>query len=243
MVSSNKRIILSGVKRNFIIAPLFFACSSYPPGDAALEALKSSGSTTITTHKKWISFVPVEPTSDIGFVFYPGGKVEAEAYAPILRALADEGVPTYLLYLPRDIAILNGDAAEKVMDEIPMNGWVVSGHSLGGVTAAKMAYLDERIVGLSLWASYAVGKVELSDSSIIAQSISASEDTILSQERYEAGTDKLPNDTEWITIEGGNHAQFGDYGVQDGDGEATISPETQWGYTTDAVLSLFDRFN
>ena len=48
----------------------------------------------------------------------------------------------------------------------------------------------------------------------------------------------LPADTEWITIEGGNHAQFGDYGVQDGDGEATISAEMQWGYTTDAVVFI-----
>ena len=219
------------------------ACSSYPAGEIALAALKSSDSTVVTTHDKWVSFLPVDPTTDIGFVFYPGGKVESEAYAPILRNLADVGIPTYLLYVPRDIATFNSDAAEKVMDEIEMEGWVVSGHSLGGVTAAKMAYLDERVVGLSLWASYAVGKVDLVDSPIVTQSIAASEDTVLSQERYEAGAEKLPADTEWITIEGGNHAQFGDYGVQDGDGEATISPETQWGYTTDAVIDLFQRLD
>ena len=84
---------------------------------------------------------------------------------------------------------------------------------------------------------------DLSDSSIVVQSIAASEDTVLSQERYEAGAEKLPADTEWITIEGGNNAQFGDYGVQDGDGEASISPEAQWGYTTDSVLSLYDRLD
>ena len=231
------------MKQNLSLIPLLIACSSYPPGEAALAALESSDITTVTTQDKWISFVPVEAASDIGFVFYPGGKVESEAYAPILRALADSGIPTYLLYVPRDIATFNGDAAEKVMDEISMSGWVVSGHSLGGVTAAKMAYTDDRVVGLSLWASYAVGKVDLSDSSIVVQSIAASEDTVLSQERYEAGAERLPADTEWIIIEGGNHAQFGDYGVQDGDGEASISPEAQWGYTTDSVLSLYDRLD
>ena len=219
------------------------ACSSYPAGDSALAALESSDSTVVTTHDKWISFLPIDPTTNIGFVFYPGGKVESEAYAPILRNLADEGIPTYLLYVPRNIATLDSDAAEKVMDKIQMDGWVVSGHSLGGVTAAKMAYLDDRVVGLSLWASYAVGKVDLVSSPIATQSIAASEDTVLSQERYEAGAEKLPADTEWITIEGGNHAQFGDYGFQDGDGEATISAETQWGYTTDAVLKLFQQLD
>jgi hypothetical protein len=29
-------------------------------------------------------------------------------------------------------------------------------------------------------------------------------------------------------MEGGNHAQFGDYGLQPGDGTASISPEAQW---------------
>ena len=231
------------MKQNLLIVPLLVACSSHPPGEAALTALESSTTTTVTTQDKWISFVPVEPTSNIGFVFYPGGKVESEAYAPILRAIADSGIPAYLLYVPREIATLDGDAAEKVMDEVSMSGWVVSGHSLGGVTAAKMAYTDERVVGLSLWASYAIGKVDLSDSTIVAQSITASEDMVLSQERYEAGMEKLPTDTEWITIEGGNHAQFGDYGAQDGDGEATISAETQWGDTTDSVLSLYDQLD
>ena len=231
------------MKQLFIIAPLLVSCSSYPPGDAALEALKSGDRTTVTTLDKWISFTPVEPTSNIGFVFYPGGKVESEAYAPILRAIADEGIPTYLLYVPRDLAILNSDAAEKVMDEVAMDGWVVAGHSLGGVTAAKMALEDERIFGLSLWASYPAGSVDLSEASIVTQSIAGSADTVLNWENYEDRAEQLPADTEWISIEGGNHAQFGDYGVQDGDGEATISPETQWGYTTDAVLSLFDNIN
>ena len=36
---------------------------------------------------------------------------------------------------------------------------------------------------------------------------------------------------------------LGDYGIQEGDGESTISPEMQWGYTTDAVIHLFERLD
>ena len=46
------------------------------------------------------------------------------------------GIPTYLLYVPRDIATFDGDAAEKVITK-SLDGWVVSGHS--GEKAAKMA--------------------------------------------------------------------------------------------------------
>lgn len=220
-----------------------FGCGSYPAGEIALAALESSDETTVSMEKKWISFEPTESVSDIGFVFYPGGKVKAEAYAPIIRNLADAGISSYILYLPQDLAILNGDAAEKVMDNIAMDGWVVSGHSLGGVTAAKMASEDERIVGLSLWASYPGGSVDLSDSDLPTQSFAGSEDTVLNWENWDASIKQLPDNTDWITVEGGNHAQFGDYGPQEGDGDATISAEVQWNITTEKILELFENLD
>ena len=231
------------MEHNLLTVLLLVACGSYPAGDVALASLESSDITTVTIQDKWISFEAVEAPSDIGVVFYPGGKVESEAYAPIIRMIADSGISTYLLYLPRDLAILNSDAAEKVMDEVTMDGWVVAGHSLGGVAAAKMASFDDRIVGVSLWASYPAGTVDISNSSLVAQSIAGSEDTVLNWKNHEASAEQLPASTQWVTIEGGNHAQFGDYGAQDGDGEASISPKAQWRYTTDAVLSLYDRLD
>ena len=35
------------------------------------------------------------------------------------------------------------------------------------------------------------------------------------------------SNTDFVSIDGGNHAQFGDYGPQRGDGEATISLQMQ----------------
>ena len=37
----------------------------------------------------------------------------------------------------------------------------------------------------------------------------------------------LPADTHYVVIQGGNHAQFGDYGAQPGDNAATISRADQ----------------
>ena len=47
----------------------------------------------------------------------------------------------------------------------------------------------------------------------------------------------LPEDTNWVLIEGGNHSQFGYYGSQLGDNSATISQEVQQKLTVEAVLS------
>ncbi|MBO7714508.1 MAG: hypothetical protein J6S85_13110 [Methanobrevibacter sp.] len=43
--------------------------------------------------------------------------------------------------------------------------------------------------------------------------------------------------TEYV-INGGNHAQFGSYGIQSSDGIATISPENQRNQTEKALLDF-----
>jgi hypothetical protein len=46
----------------------------------------------------------------------------------------------------------------------------------------------------------------------------------------------LPPDATIVVIEGGNHAQFGYYGIQTGDGKATISREDQQAQIVSATL-------
>jgi hypothetical protein len=60
-----------------------------------------------------------------------------------------------------------------------------------------------------------------------------------------AGLDKfndskklLPPDTVWVVIEGGNHAQFGNYGFQPGDNVATISAVNQQEIIVNATVTF-----
>jgi len=223
-----------------LIVGIGCGCGSYPAGDYALKSLNSSDQTTVSIERKWISFTPTEPLFTTGIVFYPGGKVEAESYAPILRNLADKGVSTYIVYVPQDLAILNQDAAESIFDTDTRDQWLVAGHSLGGVAAAKMALEYSRVKGLSLWASYPAGSVDLSEQSVSVHSIAGSKDEVIDWENWENSAAQLPDTTEWITIEGGNHAQFGDYGEQDGDGTPEISAEEQLNQTEQAMIALLE---
>ena len=226
-------------RHSFLILMFVIGCGSYPAGDLANQALESDELATVTISDDWIHFEPATPISDFGVIFYPGGKVEAEAYAPILKEISRRGLDTYLLYVPRDLAILNTDAALNVMDtRTETEAWVLAGHSLGGVAAAKMTSEDTRVVGLSLWASYPSGSVDLSDSTIAVQSLVGTEDAVVNWENWETSSEQLPESTDWIQIEGGNHSQFGDYGLQEGDGTATISPEAQWEYTANALQEM-----
>ena len=178
-----------------------------------------------------------------GIIFYPGGKVEAESYAPLLTALAKEGVLTVLVPMPGNLAVLDVDAAEGIPAHYPqITDWYMAGHSLGGSMAAS--YLAEQTEsgvfdGLILLASYATA--DLSESPYEALTIYGDQDGVLDMEKYEKNYENLPAAmTEELIIKGGNHAQFGDYGQQDGDGKATIDTKEQLRQTVEAIVNFID---
>jgi len=62
----------------------------YPPAPAALEALVSDNQVQVqTTSYGWV-FIP-QGEAKGGLAFYPGGLVEPQAYAPVLRQIAAGG--------------------------------------------------------------------------------------------------------------------------------------------------------
>ena len=60
----------------------------------------------------------------------------------------------------------------------------------------------------------------------------------MNREKYEESRDLLPTSVTELTIEGGNHAHFGNYGPQSGDGEATIPASQQQQATAQAIRDM-----
>jgi hypothetical protein len=60
----------------------------------------------------------------------------------------------------------------------------------------------------------------------------------IDQQKLDETSVNLPADTEFYIIEGGNHAQFGDYGFQKGDNIADISLEEQLDLITNKMLDF-----
>ena len=177
-----------------------------------------------------------------GLIFYPGGKVEYTAYAPLMEQLAEKGVLCVLVKMPANLAVLDMGAAEAHLDEFPdIENWYVGGHSLGGSMAASYAaeHADE-LEGLLLLAAYSTA--DLTGSGLDVLSIYGSEDGVLNMEKYNEYRPNLPEETTTeVIIEGGNHAGFGDYGPQDGDGEASLSGEEQREMTVEAVMEILQE--
>lgn len=291
------------------------------------------------------------PGTEAALVFYPGAKVEAAAYAPVMVAIAEGGVDCYLCKMPLNIALMGKETAEKIraaeqtrateqtrakekacaaeqtrateqtranyeaeeseQTDIATKGdthadseatsdaqtdnktysdertsieihpdtkttanaykkWYIGGHSLGGAVAAMAADDAEETAasdaaddteseatsdlgndteakevtdntgeatawdGLILFAAYPTDELTTP-----VLSIYGSEDGVLNREKYDnASADGLwPSDFTEKVIEGGNHAQFGNYGAQKGDGIAQIKASKQQREAANAVIS------
>lgn len=208
----------------------------YHAGERAELFLESSDTVKVTENAGfWFFDGPGEETA---VIFYPGAMVDAESYAPLMFSIAAYGEDCFLVKMPLDIALLDTDAAKDLTDDHDYSSWYLAGHSLGGVCAARYAAsAADEIDGVILMASFPVDT--LADSQRLL-TIRGSEDKVLNAGQYENSRSSFPPDTAEIVIDGGNHAGFGDYGEQKGDGEALITPEEQQTRTASAVVEFIE---
>ena len=206
---------------------LWSATGTYPAGTLAQAALESTSRVTVT-QEKWITFTPVE-LGERGLIFYPGGLVEPTAYAPVLHQIAEEGVLVVILPMPLNLAIFNTGAADAVLDHFShISEWTLAGHSLGGAAAAIFTSNNpDRVDALALWDSFPPGSADLSNTTMPAISIFGTTNGVTNTENFDEKRALMPENTQFIPIEGANHAQFGDYGPQKGDVAASLSLSEQ----------------
>jgi hypothetical protein len=210
----------------------------------ALAALQSDTQVNITT-EPWLVFQPNQNMPTTGLILYPGGRVDPQAYAPQAHTIAAQGYLVIIVPMPLNLAVLGAERASSVIQTYPnIQNWVIGGHSLGGSMAALYADKHrDQIKGLALWASYPASSNNLADSTIKVVSIYATLDGLATQDKIDASRSLLPADTVWVQIVGGNHAQFGWYGLQSGDNPATISREEQQTQIIQATLGLLNTID
>lgn len=199
-------------------AMLCYTSDRYVPSDRAYEVVRVEN---ISRDHGYITIGNVN--ADTGLIFYPGALVEAEAYAEMMEILGREGYLCVIARMPFDLAVLDQNKADRIISAYPkIRHWYLAGHSLGGSIAASYAAdHPDKIDGLILLASYATD--DLSHLDLKTLSIRGDRDGIIRMNRYEQELKMLPKGYEEYVIKGGNHCQFGDYGLQEGDEEATVS--------------------
>lgn len=71
--------------------------------------------------------------------------------------------------------------------------------------------------------------------------VNGSLDGIVDKERLEESENLMPKNSINIAIEGGNHSQFGSYGLQKNDQEAETSFEKQQEKTIELIIELIEN--
>ena len=240
-MESKKKYVLITLLAVLIIAVtgfIYYVSDYYPADNAARAALSSNTSYTVENTDDSIIFTPTGNQSITGIIIYPGGKVEAESYSVLASRLAANGYTTIIVKMPFNLAIFGVNKADKVMDSHPeITSWVMAGHSLGGVLASDYAVNHpEKIKGVIYLAAYPAANA--SNATFKALSIRGSQDALTTSEDITANLNKFPANTTFVTISGGNHYNVGDYGVQAGDNNGTITRQQQQSETVNYILQF-----
>jgi len=222
---------------------------AYRATDEAVAAMVSDAAVEVTEAPTSITFAPRGEERGKALLFFAGALVQPAAYAPFLRRLAESGYRSVLVPLPARSAPTDGHVREaigrgfSIMEEWPSLGWVVGGHSKGGAIASQLAAEDRNALlsGILLVGTSHPREIDISRLSIPVLKVSGSRDGLASPEEVREYAGNLPATTRFVEIAGGNHAQFGYYGMQLGDRRAQIPRETQQAELLEAVTALLEE--
>ncbi len=211
-----------------------YVSDCYRATDAALACLDADDGPRVRSADQTLCVET--PGATTALVFYPGGKVQAEAYMPLLRRVARDGADCYLVKMPFNLAVFGVNRVEGVMAAHPHDRWLLAGHSLGGAMAARWAAVHPgKLDGLVLLAAYPDRPLPEELPVLV---LYGSEDGVLNRSNLERSASLLPPDAVMRQLSGGNHANFGSYGAQRGDGIATVTPEAQWEWTAEWIARM-----
>lgn len=219
----------------FLLATLSFLIWTqyiYKADPAQLQEFfdQNQGAVTVTEHSHYWEILPKDNLcqtpncTPTGFIFYPGAKVDAQAYFYKLGYLVtkqDKPIQLFIIKPPLHLAIFGINQATEIIENNPeIKQWILGGHSLGGAMACEyVASHTDIIKYFVLLGSHCSNDLSHVDLKVV--SIHGSLNGVLEPEKVMSNRKNLPPNNEDFTIEGMNHAQAGNYGEQSGDNTAT----------------------
>lgn len=223
------KILLLSLTGLLIIGGAGFYIWSQQTYSASAEMVALVGEENIRLEEDWVVFTPDQGVTETALILYPGAKVEPDAYSYIGQGLAQRGYSVVIPNVLLNFAFFDVNKADEIREAYPeVKSWVIGGHSLGGVAAANYAYKhEEQLGGLFFLGSYPADSNDFSETKLPILSIYGELDGLTTVEKIDSTQPLLTPNAVLHEIAGGNHAQFGMYGPQKGDQEATISAVEQ----------------
>ena len=225
-----------------IIGFLVWASTPYPEQPEPIRDLLTRSDITVDAGPDHITVGPAAsegPLAGEALLFFPGARVNPHAYATTFAdTVAATGLSVTIVRPWWNLAITDPRDLTDFQDLSDAEFTGVGGHSMGGVKACDLA-AEHELQRLVLMASYCA--TDLSGGSLDVLSLSGSNDLLVDPVAVDDARQLLPDTTREVNLEGLNHASFGDYGPQTGDGEAGVSrAEAIVAITEELVSSLHE---
>lgn len=203
--------------------------------DATLEVFRDDR-VTLEVISGSLVLSPTGEATTAGVLYVPGARVDPYSYLHPLVDVAASGVTVVIMDPLFNMALLDQRNLDELVAAAPsIETWTLAGHSLGGVRACMLAD-DPRVTGLVLFASYCAN--DISHLGIPVLQVLASDDGLIDISAVNEARGLLPASATATTIEGANHASFGTYGDQPGDGLATLSRQQVRESVTELMMPL-----
>lgn len=224
---------------------VLWASTPAQPEPQALTSLQAGEDTHFEEIAGWLVFTPADAEPQAGLILYPGGRVDPRAYAPHARAIASEGFAVIVVPMPLNLAFFGINRANDVITAFPhIEAWAIGGHSLGGAMAAEYVRNNPgQVDGLVLWAAYPGENNDLSGTTTPVLSVFGDQDGLATLDDIDRSRARLPEQTVFAQIIGGNHAGFGWYGDQSGDGTATLDKFKQQDQIVQVTVAFLSTLN
>ncbi|AOW11339.1 hypothetical protein EM308_09940 [Flavobacterium gilvum] len=200
---------------------------------------RSNSTIQVENTNDFISFIPKKGYQKV-FIFFPGAMVGFDAYAPLCRKIAENGYKSIIIKMPWRLPSYGYNKPKEMnFFQDSSKEYILAGHSKGGMMAAQFVYENPILIDkLILLGTTHPRDFDLSKSLIPIMKISGSNDGVADTKSINQNKPKLPANTKYVLIQGGNHSQFGYYGSQLGDNEASISREEQQKIILNSILSF-----
>lgn len=217
-----------------VVAFFIYVGDYYHATDEVLQYLESNE--IVEVKKDEDIYFNTKQDTNTGIIFYPGAKVETEAYSKLLFKLAENGVFCVLVDMPFNLAIFDVNAADDIIKSNPqIENWYLMGHSLGGAMASSYVSKNkEKVKGIILLAAYSTS--DITEAEVL--SIYGENDLVLSKDKYVKNINNLPQNFTEVVIKGGNHSGFALYGEQKGDGKLEITQNEQINITVFSIINF-----
>lgn len=207
-----------GIAASAALTFLLWRSMPAAPEAGPLNDAQSMASIQYTNDAKGVMLKPALKVTR-GLVVYPENNVSPAAYAYKMAGVAQSGVVVIIVKTPLNIPQLDTRTLVDFAKLAPeVTDWYVAGHGEGGKKACEQAE-GTQYKGIILLGSYCTVMVH---DSVKALDIQGGNDRIINKNDADYNATNLAYSSEKQAIPGLNHAGFGNYGKQDGDGQLDL---------------------